>query len=458
MASNRSPVANGGSSYNLTDDETVVVQAGQFFTDPDGDPLTFKLAAPVDLDYGKVFDNPDGSITVALNARHPYSARGHGFLDDDVLVSDGKSTVAGTIDFFVQDIYDPIVARDFTVRTTPGQAVTFDPAVYANYLDARYTTTAITEVALDPSAPGLVSTAGRDVTFEPGAEFNTLRVGQTATATVDFGIASTQSGQDPVPYAFGATTNATATVIIDGNNLAPTEAGFHPHALVAQDPSAGAPYILYADRLNDAIDGDDLVTTLRSSTIAGFDIHGGQGDDLIRGGRLGGDINGGLGNDIVYGGDLTRQVKGGAGNDTVYLAAAGLAQGGAGNDFLVGSEGDDVLKGGAGDDVLVGGTGTNMLTGGAGDDRFVFNQTDIDPFAPASSCILDFTSGHDKIDLRGFDSSLVVSASATVPGLLTLDPTGAGQGTESLRVFTAGAQLTAADFVLPTDATLHLMG
>ncbi len=458
MAKNSPPVSNGGQLYNVTDDETVVVQASQFFTDPDGDPLTFRLAAPVDVDYGKVFDNPDGTITVALNARNPYGSRSHGFLGYDVLVTDGTATVAGTIGFFVDDVYDPIVARDFTVRTTPGQPVTFNPAIYANYLDRSYTATAITDVALDPSAPGLVSTAGRNVTFEPGAEFNTLRVGQTGTATIAFGIASTQSGEDLVSYSFSATTHATATVVVDGNNQAPTEEAFHPHALVAQDLSLGAPYILYADRLNDAIDGDDLVHARPSSKFAGFDIHGGRGDDLIRGGDLGGDINGGAGNDIIYGGALARQVKGGAGNDTVYLSAPGIAQGGDGRDFLVGSEGSDVLKGGAGDDVLVGGTGTNQLTGGAGDDRFVFNRTDVDPFAPAFSTILDFTSGHDKIDLRGFDASLVVSASATVPGLLTLDPTGTGAGTESLRVFTTAGPLTAGDFVLPADATLHLAG
>ena len=145
MAKNNPPVSNGGQLYNVTDNETVVVQASQFFTDPDGDPLTFRLAAPVDVDYGKVFDNPDGTITVALNARNPYGSRSHGFLGYDVLVTDGTATMAGTIGFFVDDVYDPIVARDFTVRTAPGQPVTFNPAIYANYLDRSYTATAITD-------------------------------------------------------------------------------------------------------------------------------------------------------------------------------------------------------------------------------------------------------------------------------------------------------------------------
>jgi Ca2+-binding RTX toxin-like protein len=61
-----------------------------------------------------------------------------------------------------------------------------------------------------------------------------------------------------------------------------------------------------------------------------------------------------------------------AGNDVVNageLAAGAVtfsADGGDGNDVLVGSAGDDVLHGGAGDDVLNGGPGNDVLDGGAG--------------------------------------------------------------------------------------------
>jgi Ca2+-binding RTX toxin-like protein len=43
--------------------------------------------------------------------------------------------------------------------------------------------------------------------------------------------------------------------------------------------------------------------------------------------------------------------------------------GGAGDDFLVGSTGDNHLVGGAGDDVLYGEFGTDKLTGGLGSDE-----------------------------------------------------------------------------------------
>jgi Ca2+-binding RTX toxin-like protein len=65
-------------------------------------------------------------------------------------------------------------------------------------------------------------------------------------------------------------------------------------------------------------------------------------------------------------------VAAGAGDDVVAardLAAGALqfsADGGDGNDIIVGSAGNDSLFGGAGDDILVGGPGVDVLDGGTG--------------------------------------------------------------------------------------------
>jgi Ca2+-binding RTX toxin-like protein len=62
-----------------------------------------------------------------------------------------------------------------------------------------------------------------------------------------------------------------------------------------------------------------------------------------------------------------------AGDDVVDasgLAANALlltADGGAGDDVLIGGDGNDTLRGGAGDDVLIGGLGSDVLDGGADD-------------------------------------------------------------------------------------------
>jgi Ca2+-binding RTX toxin-like protein len=66
-------------------------------------------------------------------------------------------------------------------------------------------------------------------------------------------------------------------------------------------------------------------------------------------------------------------INAGAGDDVVEASglAAGTIQltanGGAGDDILVGGEGDDVLRGDADDDVLIGGPGLDVLDGGPGD-------------------------------------------------------------------------------------------
>jgi len=68
-----------------------------------------------------------------------------------------------------------------------------------------------------------------------------------------------------------------------------------------------------------------------------------------------------------------RIVINGLGGDDV-IEASGLgtamlltANGGDGNDILIGSAGSDILTGGAGDDVLIGGGGLDVLDGGPGD-------------------------------------------------------------------------------------------
>jgi Ca2+-binding RTX toxin-like protein len=66
-------------------------------------------------------------------------------------------------------------------------------------------------------------------------------------------------------------------------------------------------------------------------------------------------------------------INGLAGDDVIEASGLGAgaiqltADGGDGNDILVGSVNNDVLSGGAGDDVLIGGGGLDILDGGPGD-------------------------------------------------------------------------------------------
>jgi len=75
-------------------------------------------------------------------------------------------------------------------------------------------------------------------------------------------------------------------------------------------------------------------------------------------------INAGAGNDII---DLTS-------SNFVFTTGVTI-NGETGNDVLWGSNGDDIINGGDGDDVIFGGAGSDTLTGGAGSDIFQFTAT-----------------------------------------------------------------------------------
>jgi Ca2+-binding RTX toxin-like protein len=89
---------------------------------------------------------------------------------------------------------------------------------------------------------------------------------------------------------------------------------------------------------------------------------GGAGNDLVAGSAGNDTLNGNAGDDCVVGG---------GGNDTL--------NGNADNDVILGGDGDDILDGGDGDDTIDGGPGTDVCTGGLGTDTFLNCETINDP-------------------------------------------------------------------------------
>ncbi|MGD1856167.1 MAG: calcium-binding protein [Leptolyngbyaceae cyanobacterium] len=133
--------------------------------------------------------------------------------------------------------------------------------------------------------------------------------------------------------------------------------------------------------------------TLTNEGIEQFEINGQGGDDSF----TIGDLTGSEVQSVVF--------SGGEGND--FLNASGTstpvtADGGEGDDILIGGAGDDILIGGNGADLLIGGAGNNILIGGDGADFFgfdtgaVFNAADIGTnqiqnFEAIDSIVLDVT-------------------------------------------------------------------
>jgi Ca2+-binding RTX toxin-like protein len=80
------------------------------------------------------------------------------------------------------------------------------------------------------------------------------------------------------------------------------------------------------------------------------------------------------------------------------------ANGGDGNDVLVGGIGNDTLSGGAGDDILVGGGGVDTLDGGTG------NNTVLQGAPSRNAAVNDGSSAASAALLGQFMASSFVSA------------------------------------------------
>jgi Ca2+-binding RTX toxin-like protein len=124
-------------------------------------------------------------------------------------------------------------------------------------------------------------------------------------------------------------------------------------------------------------------------------LQGGDGSDRLEG-LLGVDgLYGGAGDDVMVGGGDADVLDGGAGDDLLYVGfelevaeylalqgniqlfdALQLAQGGTGNDLILGGNSHHNLSGGAGDDSLITNLGQDTLSGGAGNDVLLGNAGD----------------------------------------------------------------------------------
>jgi Ca2+-binding RTX toxin-like protein len=109
---------------------------------------------------------------------------------------------------------------------------------------------------------------------------------------------------------------------------------------------------------------------------------------------------------------------------SLVLAGNDVIVGGDGNDVLMGFGGNDVIKGGAGNDVLMGMGGSDRLVGGAGNDTMSGgrgNNTFVFKAGFNTDVITDFKPGtlvsHDTIELHsilGLNNFAQVKANATV--------------------------------------------
>ncbi|MBE9031904.1 CHRD domain-containing protein [filamentous cyanobacterium LEGE 11480] len=154
--------------------------------------------------------------------------------------------------------------------------------------------------------------------------------------------------------------------------------------------------------------------------------------NLLNGGRIQGDVLLSVGNDVFDNthGRTNGNVLGGDGND--------ILRGGRRGDNLFGEAGDDILSGGRGRNILEGGIGSDTLFAGRGRDTFVFggdiftdaahdtdvirgfgrsDTLDLDGYAAAGGTVKSFSLGHtdDGLSLNiGLSSGDAVSVTGNI--------------------------------------------
>jgi Ca2+-binding RTX toxin-like protein len=132
----------------------------------------------------------------------------------------------------------------------------------------------------------------------------------------------------------------------------------------------------------------------------------------------------GLATDVTITGFETTDhlvINGLGGDDTINAAGLGTgmlltANGGDGNDILVGGTGNDTLSGGAGDDILIGGGGVDTLDGGTG------NDTVLQGAATRNAAATDASPAANVALLGQFMASSFVSAGDGHGSALIADP------------------------------------
>ena len=149
-------------------------------------------------------------------------------------------------------------------------------------------------------------------------------------------------------------------------------------------------------------DGDDF---FQNRTDLPLDANGGAGDDMLVGGTADDTLFGDEGNDRLVGGAGTDTLLGGTGADTLEgNEGADFIEGEDGNDSAFGGDGSDAINlgqgndfadGGAGEDVVFGGIGDDVLRGGDDDDVLYGEQGDDVILGDAGDDALLGWSGND---------------------------------------------------------------
>lgn len=409
-------------------------------------------------DLGDVTIGPDGAVLFDPTGADPFapgfdpfsSAQTPTLTDLAYTISDsegGVATATSTISF--TPTYDAPVALNDTINITESQVLDFSIAGQSfnltsndlfEQLDVLQVTAldgqALADEPLGELTLSVTSDGGRaaNVTlssvsafpgpgFDPLGNFEDLGAGETDSLTFTYALQS---------VATGATTTATAAIIVHGENDGPVAADDTSETdqetavtidvltndsdvegdtlTVIAATAANGQVVIEADGTltytGDAgFSGDDVITYTISDgnggedtaevavtvapevidppqTIEGGDgaevLTGGSGDDTINGGGGDDTINAGAGNDVIDGGAGADVINAGAGDDIITNSVEDTIDGGEGHDVVITTDASDASRFSgveefqfvttAGDDSILGSDLGDLILGGAGRD------------------------------------------------------------------------------------------
>jgi len=205
-------VADSGTGFEGTEDASFTtgdVLANDFDQSSPPEPISVVPGAVGGAPLGTVTNNGDGTFLYDPNGQFESLAVGETATDTFTYqVTDGTTSVTGTVTVTIAGANDPVVASADGVNVgEDAGAVDVTGALLANDTDAD-TSDTLSVVGVGAAATGQTNLAGGVLTYDPNGQFESLAVGETATDTFTYQVSDGN----------GSTDTATVTVTIDGAN------------------------------------------------------------------------------------------------------------------------------------------------------------------------------------------------------------------------------------------------
>lgn len=380
---------------HATEDSLFSVDLDDYFTDPEGQQLTYRLNSfstwlTIDQSTGVLYGTPTnadvGGYEIYIHASDGLTSFGSPFTLVRVAnTNDAPSDIVGSFQSvpestFVGFSVAVVGALDPDLGDTQAYALTDNAG-------GRFAIDAVTG-RITVAIPNLLD-------FETVAA-HTIRVRATDAAGLsiekDFTVAVADVNESPSTLAL------TSGGSIAENSPVGTVVG----QLAGTDPDAGS--VLSYSLVDSAggrfsIDAATGVVKVANAALLDFEVATSH-DIVARVTDAGG---------LIRTQTFTIAVEDAADNVITGTAGANRLSGTGGADFINGLAGRDVLLGGDGNDILVGGAGSDQLTGGAGHDTFRFAALSDSVRGGSRDSILDFNPldgpDHDLIDLGLIDAN-----------------------------------------------------